>query len=231
MGFRVGPFVLCKNGCWRRRRTNTNFGPKKFFPPIIPPHLSNQNDQRAVGIILSHRCWVDPPPPRHGRSGTPALNPPSRHGGQGGGRGGWENGLPPPAEQFSSRPVWSQTPPPTSSLLLPLLSWQASRALTSALHRTGQMAGPRPARCLGPQCRAFFSGNFFLLFEKRRAPIAVGHPLTTFGYSSTTVTWLQPPSVTLQPLLATLLRWSAFTRRPIVGGLENYSCRCRTLCN
>ena len=24
MGFRVGPFVLCKNGCWRRRRRNTN---------------------------------------------------------------------------------------------------------------------------------------------------------------------------------------------------------------
>ena len=35
MGFRVGPFVLCKNGYWRRRRKNTNFGPKKFFPPII----------------------------------------------------------------------------------------------------------------------------------------------------------------------------------------------------
>ena len=65
MGFRVGPFVFCKNGCWRQRRRNTNFGPKKFFPPIIPPppHLSSQNDQRDVGIILSHRCWVDPPPP------------------------------------------------------------------------------------------------------------------------------------------------------------------------
>ena len=37
MGFRVGPFVLCKNGCWRQRRRNTNFGPKKFFPPIIFP--------------------------------------------------------------------------------------------------------------------------------------------------------------------------------------------------
>ena len=34
MGFRVGPFVLCKNGCWRR---NTTFGPKKFFPPKSPP--------------------------------------------------------------------------------------------------------------------------------------------------------------------------------------------------
>ena len=39
MGFRVGPFVLCNNGCWRQRRRNTNFGPKKFFPPIIPPQI------------------------------------------------------------------------------------------------------------------------------------------------------------------------------------------------
>ena len=37
MGFRVGPFVLCENRCWRQRRRNTKFGPKKFFPPIIPP--------------------------------------------------------------------------------------------------------------------------------------------------------------------------------------------------
>ena len=37
MGFRVGPFVLCKNGCWRQRHRNTKFGPKKFFPPIISP--------------------------------------------------------------------------------------------------------------------------------------------------------------------------------------------------
>ena len=116
MGFRVGPFVLCKNGCWRWRRRNTNFGPKKFFPPIISPHLSSQNDQRDVGNILSHRCWVDPPPPpRHGRSGTPALNPPppvtaAKEG------GGWENGLPchppPPAEQFSSHPAPISTPGP-----------------------------------------------------------------------------------------------------------------------
>ena len=26
MGFRVGPFDLCKHGCWRRRRRNTHFG-------------------------------------------------------------------------------------------------------------------------------------------------------------------------------------------------------------
>ena len=37
MGFRVGPFVLCKNGCWRQRHRNTKFGPEKLFPPIIPP--------------------------------------------------------------------------------------------------------------------------------------------------------------------------------------------------
>ena len=30
---------------------------------FTPPHLSSQNDQRDVGIILSHRCWVDPRPP------------------------------------------------------------------------------------------------------------------------------------------------------------------------
>ena len=87
MGFRVGPFVLCKNGCWRQRHRNTKFGPKKFFPPIIfPPHLSSQNDQRDVGIILSHRCWVDPPPP------LPARRPRR----EGGGLGKWASVSPPP---------------------------------------------------------------------------------------------------------------------------------------
>ena len=88
-----------------------NFWPEKVFstnnPP--PPKFVSKNDQRDVGIILSHRCWVaPPPPPRHGRSGTPALNPPSHHGGQGGGGGGgWENGLPCPP------------PPPPQSNFLP----------------------------------------------------------------------------------------------------------------
>ena len=31
MGFRVGPFVLCKNGCWRQRHRNTNLARKSFF--------------------------------------------------------------------------------------------------------------------------------------------------------------------------------------------------------
>ena len=103
MGFRVGPFVLCKNRCWRQRHRNTKFGPKKFFPPIIPPpHLSSQNDQRDVGINLSHRCWVDPPP-RHGRSGAPALNPPlpsqwPRR--EGGGLGKWASVSSPPQSNF-----------------------------------------------------------------------------------------------------------------------------------
>ena len=89
------------------------FWPEKVFstnnPP--PPHLSSQNDQRDVGIILSHRCWVDPPPPRHGRSGTPALNPPSRHGGQGGGGVG-KMGFrvtPPPRAIFF--PPWNAVSP------------------------------------------------------------------------------------------------------------------------
>ena len=39
------------------------FSRKKF-----PPHMCSQNDQRNVGIILSHVCWGrTPPPPRHGR--------------------------------------------------------------------------------------------------------------------------------------------------------------------
>ena len=84
------------------------FWPEKVFstnnsPPL--PHLSSQNDQRDVGIILSHRCWVDPPPPRHGRSGTPALNPPPVTAAKEGGRGVGKMGLrvTPPSEQFSSR--------------------------------------------------------------------------------------------------------------------------------
>ena len=31
MGFCAGPFVLCKDGCCRQRRRNTNFGPEKTF--------------------------------------------------------------------------------------------------------------------------------------------------------------------------------------------------------
>ena len=114
MGFRVGPFVLCKNGCWRRRRRNTKFWPEKVFSTnnSSPPHLSSQNDEHDMGIILSHRCWVDPPPPWHGRSGTPALNPPSRHGGQGGGGGGMGFRVTPP-------------PPPQSNFLPALVVWLA----------------------------------------------------------------------------------------------------------
>ena len=76
MRFRAGPFVLCKNRCWRRRRRNTDFGPNKFFPPKMPPpQMCSQNDQRDVGIILSHICPPPPPAPLwHDR--TPALNPP-----------------------------------------------------------------------------------------------------------------------------------------------------------
>ena len=100
MGFRVGPFVLCKNGCWRQRRRNTNVGPKKFFPPIIPPpHLSSQNDQHHMGIILSHRCWVDPPPPAR-QVGHPRPEPPlpSRRPRTGRGLGKWASVSPPPPQ-------------------------------------------------------------------------------------------------------------------------------------
>ena len=106
MGFRVGPFVLSKNGCWRRRRKNTpeNFFSTNNFPP---PHLSSQNDQRDVGIILSHRCWVDPPPPPARQVGHPRPEPPlpsRRPRREGGGVGKMGFRVPPP-------------PPPQSNFL------------------------------------------------------------------------------------------------------------------
>ena len=39
MGFRAGPFVLCKDGCCHQRRRNTNFGPENFFHEKIFPHI------------------------------------------------------------------------------------------------------------------------------------------------------------------------------------------------
>ena len=39
MGFRAGPFVLCKDGCCHQRRRNTNFGPENFFRGKIFPHI------------------------------------------------------------------------------------------------------------------------------------------------------------------------------------------------
>ena len=41
--------------------------------------MCSQNDQRDVGIILSHVCWgrtPPPPPSRHGRLGSPSPHPP-----------------------------------------------------------------------------------------------------------------------------------------------------------
>ena len=39
MGFRAGPFVLCKDGCCHQRRWNTNFGPENFFQEKFFPHI------------------------------------------------------------------------------------------------------------------------------------------------------------------------------------------------
>ena len=109
MGFRAGAFVLCKDGCCHQRRRNTNFGLEKIFPRNnFPPRMCSQNDQRDVGIILSHVCWASPPPPgTAGRAAQP--QPPSRHGDQGGGGGGWANGLPchpPPREAIFLSPCF-----------------------------------------------------------------------------------------------------------------------------
>ena len=78
MGFRAGPFVLCKDGCCHQRRRNTNFGPENFFSlKKFPPHMCSQNDQRDVGIILSHVCWGRTPPlPGTAGRAAPAQTPP-----------------------------------------------------------------------------------------------------------------------------------------------------------
>ena len=118
MGFRAGPFVLCKDGCCHQRRRNTNFGPEQFFSrKNFPPHMCSQNDQRDVGIILSHVCWgwTPPPPPGTASRAAPAQTPlPARRPRRG--RGGWANGLPchpPPPPQSNFLPAqplqpWSQ---------------------------------------------------------------------------------------------------------------------------
>ena len=69
-----GPLFCVRTDVGAKGTGTQKVGPKKFFPPIIPPpppHLSSQTDQRDVGIILSHRCWFDPPPP----PGTAGLAP------------------------------------------------------------------------------------------------------------------------------------------------------------
>ena len=67
-----------------------------------------------MGIILSHRCWVDSPPPRHGRSGAPTLNPPlpsRRPRREGGGLGKWVSVSPPPPQSnFLPAQVWREKP-------------------------------------------------------------------------------------------------------------------------
>ena len=46
------------------------FWPGNFFSrKNFPPHMCSQNDQRNVGIILSHICWGRTPSSRHGDQG------------------------------------------------------------------------------------------------------------------------------------------------------------------
>ena len=76
MGFRAEAFVLCKDGCCHQRRPNTISGRENFFSlKKFPPHMCSQNDQRDVGIILSHVCWgrTPPPPARQAGQPTPKL--------------------------------------------------------------------------------------------------------------------------------------------------------------
>ena len=107
MGFRPGPFVLCKDGCCHQRRRNTNFGPENFFPrKNFPPHMCSQNDQRDVGIILS-MLGSDPPPlPGTAGRAAPAQTPlPARRPRRGrGGLGKWASVPPPPPRKANFFP-------------------------------------------------------------------------------------------------------------------------------
>ena len=105
MGFRAGPLVLCKDGCCHQRRRNTNFGPEKFFPQKIFPHICVVKLISATwGSFEPCMLGSNPPPPPPARQvGQRQPKPPSRHGDQGGGGGGWANGLPchpPPQSNF-----------------------------------------------------------------------------------------------------------------------------------
>ena len=154
MGFRVGPFVLCKNGCWRRRRRNTKFWPAKVFsannPPPPPPHLSSQNDQRDVCIILSHRCWVDPPPPLARQVGHPRPEPPlpSRRPRRGGvGKMGLR--VPPPPRQSNFLPALLDSWVPAA---LPHCQKGSQRGFPREVRphppTTGPSPGPVPCRSI-----------------------------------------------------------------------------------
>ena len=107
MGFRAGPFVLCKDGCCYQRRRNTNFGPENFFSlKNFPPHMCSQNDQRDVGIILSHVCWGWTPPPCTAGRAAPAQTPlPARRPRRGRGRLGKWASVPPPPPQSNFLPA------------------------------------------------------------------------------------------------------------------------------
>ena len=91
------------------------FWPGKFFSrQNFPPHMCSQNDQRNVGIILSHVCWgrtppPAPPPSTAGRA-APAQTPlPARRPRRGrGGLGKWASVPSHPCKAIFF-PPWSQS--------------------------------------------------------------------------------------------------------------------------
>ena len=64
MGFCAGPFVLCKDGCCRQRRRNTNFGLENFFHEKMFPHICVVKMISATwGSFRAMYVGVGPPPP------------------------------------------------------------------------------------------------------------------------------------------------------------------------
>ena len=108
MGFRARPFVCVRTVVATKGAGTQILARKKFFhSKFFPPHMCSHNDQRDVGIILSHVCWGwTPPPPGTAGRGAPAQTPlPARRPRRGRGGLGKRACVPSPPPQSNFLPA------------------------------------------------------------------------------------------------------------------------------